>query len=51
MPDQQDIQMCARAERCLKGGFVHKDEPTKWFNGKLYHKECAERQEAENKAP
>ena len=48
---QEDIVMCARGERCLRDGFIHEDELTKYFSGKLYHKECAERQEAENKAP
>jgi hypothetical protein len=51
MDDQQNKVMCARAPECLKDGFIHDGEPTAIFNGKLYHKECAERQQAENNAP
>jgi hypothetical protein len=48
MGGKENIVMCARAPRCLKGGFIVKGEPTETLDGKLYHKECAELQEREN---
>jgi hypothetical protein len=51
MGEQEDKVMCARAPECLRDGFIHPGEDAVRFNGKLYHRECAERQEAGDNTP
>jgi hypothetical protein len=51
MSDVEELEACGRGDRCLRGGFIIPGEATRKINGKLYHEECAERQEQENDAP